>query len=102
MSSAASALDKPRFAGCSSGTDGNFEFVAVDFLRGADYFAGDRAQLGFREVLLAADRRESEERKWRTPRKYAPRRANSNLGGQLLPAVRQLGGFLLHRRAALQ
>src|SRR5271156_3189729 len=35
-------------------TNRDFRFVAVDFLRSADNFAGDRAQLGFRKVFLAA------------------------------------------------
>src|SRR5580658_2413823 len=36
------------------GTNGDFGFVAVDSLSGADNFSGDRAQFRLGEVLLAA------------------------------------------------
>src|SRR5271163_3109335 len=45
---------RTAFRGLQLRANGDFGFVAVDLLRSADNFAGDRSQLGFREVLLAA------------------------------------------------
>src|ERR1700733_2231337 len=44
------------FRGLQLRANGDFRFVTVDFLRGADYFAGDRAQIRPREVFLATAR----------------------------------------------
>jgi hypothetical protein len=42
------------FRGLQLRTNGDFGFVAVDFLRSADNFAGNRAQFGFRRSFFAA------------------------------------------------
>src|SRR5271154_5995268 len=45
---------RTAFRGLQLGANGDFGFVAVDFLRSSDNFTGYRAQLGFRKVFLAA------------------------------------------------
>src|SRR5271165_6445527 len=45
---------RTAFRGLQLGANGDFRFVPVDLLCSTDYFAGDRAQFGFREVLFAA------------------------------------------------
>jgi hypothetical protein len=61
------------FCGLQLRANGDFRFVTVDFLRGADYFAGDRAQLGFRQVFLATAReKQKNERGARRENPHAP------------------------------
>src|SRR5271154_5075039 len=58
---------RTAFRGLQLGANGDFGFVAIDFLRSADNFAGDCAQLGFRKVFLAAacEKQENKSGTWR-------------------------------------
>ena len=61
------------FRGLQLRANGDFRFVTVDFLRGADYFAGDRAQIRPREVFLATAReKQKNERGARRENPHAP------------------------------